>query len=310
MISQTHHSVLFQETLDGLAPQAHGIYVDATFGRGGHSSGLLARLDPYSRLIAFDRDPDAVAYASKLDSDARFQIIYQPFAQLANELRALDLVGKVDGVMMDLGVSSPQLDNAERGFSFMHDGPLDMRMDNQHGPSVAEWLATAAEEDIASVIKTYGEEKFGKRIAHEIVRVRSQQAITTTQQLVAIIDRAMPVKDKHKHPATRTFQALRIFINDEFGQLEAGLEAAVKVLKPGGRLAVISFHSLEDRIVKRFMKDLSQGKKVPARIPIAQSEIDATKQLNLVGRAIKPSAEEIAVNPRARSSVLRVAEKR
>ncbi len=304
-----HVSVLLQESVDGLAIKPDGIYVDATFGRGGHSAAILEQLGAQGRLIAFDRDPQAIQAAGRFADDARFEIIHRPFGEMAEALADKGLTGKVNGVLMDLGVSSPQLDDAARGFSFMKDGPLDMRMDTTRGMSAADWLATADEQDITQVIKEFGEEKFGKRIAHAIVQQRQQKPITRTRELAELIDQAVPVKDKYKHPATRAFQGIRIYINAELDQLRVGLKAAVDVLAQEGRLAVISFHSLEDRLVKRFMKDQSSGKKVPHNLPITQAEIDADKVLRTLGKAIKPSGEEISHNVRARSSVLRVAEK-
>jgi 16S rRNA (cytosine1402-N4)-methyltransferase len=306
----SHTSVLLQESLDGLAIKADGIYIDATFGRGGHSAAILAELGPAGRLIAFDRDPAAIAAAARFADDPRFSIVHSPFANLGDVMAAKDLMGKVDGVLMDLGVSSPQLDDAERGFSFLRDGPLDMRMDTSRGLSAAEWLNQADEQDISQVIKEFGEEKFGKRIAYAIVNQRKIKPLSRTAELAALIDEAVPVKDKYKHPATRAFQGIRIYINAELDQLRDGLKAAVQVLKPGGRLAVISFHSLEDRLVKRFMKDQSKGKNYPAGLPITQAEIDVDKVLTLMGRAIKPSVTEIQHNVRSRSAVLRVAERR
>lgn len=304
-----HTSVLLDESVNGLAIKPDGCYVDATFGRGGHSRAILAQLGDSGRLIAFDRDPQAIKAADALAGDNRFSIIHEPFANMADALDAEGLSGRIDGVLMDLGVSSPQLDDAERGFSFLRDGPLDMRMDTTRGQSAADWLATAEEQDIAQVIKEFGEEKFGKRIAHAIVNQRVATPITRTAQLAAIIDEAVPVKDKFKHPATRAFQGIRIYVNAELEQLRDGLKAAVSVLKPGGRLAVISFHSLEDRLVKRFMREQSRGKAVPHNLPVTQAEIDADKVLRTLGKAIKPSPEEITQNKRSRSSVLRVAEK-
>lgn len=309
--SPEHASVLLNECLEGLDIQPSGIYIDATFGRGGHSRAILAALGESGRLIAFDRDPQAIQEGEALaQQDSRFSIIHAAFADMAIEIEKLGLLSKVNGVLMDLGVSSPQLDQADRGFSFLRDGPLDMRMDTSSGISAAEWLASADEQDIAQVIKEFGEEKFGKRIAHGIVNARQQSPITRTLQLAKIIDEAVPVKDKFKHPATRSFQAIRIYINAELDQLRAGLKAAIKVIGPQGRLAVISFHSLEDRLVKRFMKEQSQGKSYPVGLPLTAEEIDADRVLNLIGKAIKPSKEEIEFNVRARSSVLRVAEKR
>ena len=305
-----HTSVLLQECLDGLAIKPDGIYIDATFGRGGHSGEILSQLGEQGRLIAFDRDPQAIEAAKRFADDKRFTIVHSPFADMAEVIESMSLTGGIDGVLMDLGVSSPQLDDAERGFSFLRDGPLDMRMDTSRGQSAAEWLAEADEQDITQVIKEFGEEKFGKRIAHAIVNERKVNPITRTSELVRIIDQAMPVKDKFKHPATRTFQGIRIYINAELEQLRVGLKAATAILKPKGRLAVISFHSLEDRLVKRFMKEQSKGKAVPHGLPLTQQEIDADKVLSLIGKAIKPGEDELAVNVRSRSAVLRVAEKR
>lgn len=306
--SFSHTSVLLYECIEGLAIRPDGIYVDATFGRGGHTGEILKRLGDHGRMIAFDRDPQAIEVANKID-DPRFTIIHEPFAQMAEELDKHGLSGKIDGVLMDLGVSSPQLDDAERGFSFLRDGPLDMRMDTTRGVSAAQWLADAEEQDIAQVIKEFGEEKFGKRIAHAIVNTRVDTPITRTSQLADIIDQAVPVKDKFKHPATRAFQGIRIYINAELEQLRVGLKAATKVLAPRGRMAIISFHSLEDRLVKRFMKEQSKGKNLPPGLPVTQAQIDEDKVLKLIGKAIKPSEEEIAHNVRSRSAVLRVAEK-
>lgn len=304
-----HISVLLDECIEALAIKPNGIYVDATFGRGGHSAHILASLGDEGQLIAFDRDPQAIKAAERFADDKRFRIIHSPFGDMAEEIEALGLTGKIDGVLMDLGVSSPQLDDAERGFSFLRDGPLDMRMDTSRGQSAAQWLANAEEQDITQVIKEFGEEKFGKRIAHAIVNTRKHTPITRTAQLAQIIDEAVPVKDKFKHPATRAFQGIRIYINAELEQLRVGLKAATQVLAKEGRLAVISFHSLEDRLVKRFIKEQSKGKVVPHNLPITQAEIDADKVLKALGKAIKPSEQEIANNVRSRSSVLRVAEK-
>lgn len=304
-----HVSVLLHECVEALAIQPDGIYVDATFGRGGHSAAILDALGPNGKLIAFDRDPQAIESAKRFADDARFSIIHEPFGNMADALSERGLKGKINGVLMDLGVSSPQLDDAERGFSFMKDGPLDMRMDTTRGMSAADWLATAEEQDITQVIKEFGEEKFGKRIAHAIVNRRKITPITRTKELADLIDEAVPVKDKFKHPATRAFQGIRIYVNAELEQLRVGLKAAVDILAKEGRLAVISFHSLEDRLVKRFMKEQSRGKAVPHNLPITQAEIDADKVLRTLGKAIKPTEEEIAQNVRSRSSVLRVAEK-
>lgn len=305
----SHISVLLNESVTALAIKPDGTYIDATFGRGGHSAQILAALGEQGRLIAFDRDPQAIAAAQRYKDDPRFTIIHEPFGEMVQVIEGMSLKGKIDGVLMDLGVSSPQLDDASRGFSFMKDGPLDMRMDTSRGQSAADWLATAEEQDIAQVIKEFGEEKFGKRIAHAIVERRKTQPVTRTAELAELIDEAVPVKDKYKHPATRAFQGIRIYINAELEQLRVGLKAAVEVLAPEGRLVVISFHSLEDRLVKRFIKEQSRGKVVPHNLPITQAEIDADKVLKALGKAIKPSEEEIAHNVRSRSAVLRVAEK-
>lgn len=304
-----HRSVLLDACIDGLKIKPDGLYIDATFGRGGHSQAILNHLSSEGRLIAFDRDPMAITSAQRFNADERFQIIHEPFGELQRVCEEQGLVGQVDGVLMDLGVSSPQLDDASRGFSFMREGPLDMRMDTTRGVSAAEWLAVADEQDITQVLKEFGEERFGKRIAHAIVEHRAHTPITTTSQLAQIIDQAMPVKDKHKHPATRSFQGIRIYINAELDQLRQGLKAATEVLAKEGRLAVISFHSLEDRLVKRFMREQSKGKSYPTHMPVTQAEIDADKVLRLIGKAIKPDQAELNENVRARSSVLRVAEK-
>lgn len=302
-----HISVLLTESIDALAIKPDGIYIDGTFGRGGHSGEILKHLGENGRLQAIDQDPTAIAAAQKFANDARFSIAHRRFSELREVASEQGLLGKVDGILLDIGVSSPQLDDAGRGFSFMKDGPLDMRMNPTVGQSAAEWLASAELDEIAQVIKTLGEEKFGRRIATKIVETRDDTPITSTAQLAKLIDEAVPVKDKHKHPATRTFQAIRIFINKELEEIETALYGALDVLKPGGRLAVISFHSLEDRIVKQFIKKQSKGEAIPRGLPIPDSEIKKNLTLKAEGKAIKPSAEEIARNSRARSSVLRVA---
>jgi 16S rRNA (cytosine1402-N4)-methyltransferase len=304
-----HRSVLLNESIDGLNIHPDGIYIDATFGRGGHSEQILQQLSANGRLIALDRDESAIEAAKRFDDDPRFSIHHVAFSHITDVVNELNLVGKIDGVLMDIGVSSPQLDDASRGFSFQKDGPLDMRMDRSSGVSAATWLQYADLDEITMVLKTYGEEKFGKRIAHAVLEQRAIKPLETTAEFAALIDKAVPVKDKYKHPATRSFQGVRIFINGELDQLNEGLNGAVKVLKSGGRLAVISFHSLEDRVVKRFIRTLSKGKDVPHNMPITQQEIDADKVVKAVGKAIKPSAKEVDDNVRSRSSVLRVAEK-
>lgn len=304
-----HLSVLLNESILGLDIKPDGTYIDATFGRGGHSKLILQNLSDKGRLIALDRDPEAILSAQSLQDDPRFQIEHVTFSQIGEVTDALGLSGQIDGVLMDLGVSSPQLDDADRGFSFMRNGPLDMRMDPTKGISAAQWLAKADEDDICQVIKEFGEEKFGRRIAHAVVNTRLQSPLTTTLQLAELIDQAVPVKDKFKHPATRAFQGIRIYINSELDEIKAGLKGALSAIRPGGRLAVISFHSLEDRLVKRFMREQSRGKQFPPGLPITEAEIQASKAMKLIGKALKPSAQELEHNNRARSSVLRVAQK-
>jgi len=305
----THRAVLLQESISGLNIKPDGIYIDATFGRGGHSAEILKQLSSKGRLIALDRDDTAIESAQRFIDDPRFSIHHVAFSNIKDVVNELELMCNIDGVLMDIGVSSPQLDDASRGFSFQKDGPLDMRMDRSSGISAADWLNKADLDEITKVLKTYGEEKFGKRIAHAVLEQRVIKPLETTAEFAQLIDKAVPVKDKFKHPATRSFQGVRIFINGELDQLNQGLESAVNVLKTGGRLVVISFHSLEDRVVKRFIRKLSKGKDIPRGLPITQQEIDADKLVIAIGRAIKPSAEEIAQNVRCRSSVLRIAEK-
>lgn len=303
-----HISVLMTETLDALAINPEGIYIDGTFGRGGHSGEILKRLST-GRLQAIDQDPQAIKAAEKFADDARFSIARSRFSQIKAVAEQAGILGQVDGILLDIGVSSPQLDDADRGFSFMKDGPLDMRMDPDSGRSAAQWLAEAELEEMVFVIKKYGEEKFATRIARKVIEVREHTAITTTAQLAQLIDEAVPVKDKHKHPATRTFQAIRIYINSELEEIQTALQASLEVLKPGGRLVVISFHSLEDRIVKQFIKKQSKGEAIPRGLPLTDEQLKQNLTLKAVGKAIKPSDAEIAQNPRSRSSVLRVAEK-
>ncbi|WP_017217170.1 16S rRNA (cytosine(1402)-N(4))-methyltransferase RsmH [Pseudoalteromonas sp. NJ631] len=303
-----HISVLMAETLDALAINPEGIYIDGTFGRGGHSGEILKRLST-GRLQAIDQDPQAIKAAEKFADDARFSIARSRFSQIKSVAEQAGILGQVDGILLDIGVSSPQLDDADRGFSFMKDGPLDMRMDPDSGRSAAQWLAEAELEEMVFVIKKYGEEKFATRIARKVIEVREHTEITTTAQLAQLIDEAVPVKDKHKHPATRTFQAIRIYINSELEEIQTALQASLEVLKPGGRLVVISFHSLEDRIVKQFIKKQSKGEAIPRGLPLTDEQLKQNLTLKAVGKAIKPSDAEIAQNPRSRSSVLRVAEK-
>jgi 16S rRNA (cytosine1402-N4)-methyltransferase len=301
----SHKTVLLKEAVDALKIEANGIYVDGTFGRGGHCREMLSRLGSHGRVVALDRDPQAVAAAAQL-ADSRLTMQQARFSELLDVLSALD-VDKVNGVLLDLGVSSPQLDDAKRGFSFRQDGPLDMRMDPKSGQSAAEWLMTASGKEIAEVIKAYGEERFAKQVARAIVAARSQQPLERTRQLAEIVAKAIPTREPRQDPATRTFQALRIFLNQELEELEVTLPQCVTCLKPGGRLVVISFHSLEDRITKRFMRAQSQPA-VPARLPLRESEMPRTA-LRLVGKAIRASEREVTENPRARSAVMRIAEK-
>ena len=305
-----HQTVLLREAVDALAiradaERAQGSYVDATFGRGGHSRLILERLGARGRLIALDRDPQAVAAATRIN-DARFFMVHASFAELAGVLGRLGLKG-VDGVLLDLGVSSPQLDDAVRGFSFRRDGPLDMRMDTSRGQTAAQWLETASEAEIREVIRDYGEERFAKQIAKAIVAARQGEPIVRTGQLAAIVGAAVRTRESNKDPATRTFQAVRIYLNQELAQLSLALPQILELLKPGARLAVISFHSLEDRIVKRFMRDGARAD-VPIRLPLRARELPQPR-LRLIGKPVRASAQEIEANPRARSATLRVAER-
>ncbi|RLU00432.1 16S rRNA (cytosine(1402)-N(4))-methyltransferase RsmH [Ketobacter sp.] len=303
-----HETVLLNEAVDALVTNEAGIYIDGTYGRGGHTRHALARLSPLARFIAFDKDPLALQSAEQLAaSDSRFAIIHDSFATLAAHIETLGLTGQVDGVLLDLGVSSPQLDDAGRGFSFMADGPLDMRMNNQSGQTAAQWLNQADVDEIALVLKEFGEERFAKRIARAIVAARDETPLTTTAQLAALIAKANPSKEKGKHPATRSFQAIRIFINRELDDLALVLEQALQVLKPGGRLVVISFHSLEDRMVKQFIQRKEKGDPVPRHLPIRDDMVK--RELKSLGKAVKASADEVLRNVRSRSAIMRVAEK-
>jgi 16S rRNA (cytosine1402-N4)-methyltransferase len=303
-----HRPVLFEEVLEGLQVREDGIYIDGTFGRGGHAGAILERLGAGGQLLAIDKDPQAVAAAkAQFEGDARFDIERGSFAMLSQFVEARGWQQQIDGILLDLGVSSPQLDDAARGFSFRHDGALDMRMDPEQGESAAEWLAHAEEYDIRRVLRDYGEEKFAKRIAYAIVKTRAETPITTTGQLAALIAEASPVHEKGKDPATRSFQAIRIYINGELDDLRECLPQTLDALRPGGRLAVISFHSLEDRMVKRFMRDEAKGDNFPPDLPVPQSAL--SPRLKVVGKAIRAGEQEVKGNPRARSAVLRVAER-
>jgi len=306
-IPSEHETVLRHEAVDALVTNDAGVFVDCTYGRGGHSAEILEKLGKDGRLLVIDKDLVAIEHARlHLGADERVSIHQGSFSELTDFMKD-ESIAEIDGVLMDLGVSSPQLDESERGFSFNRDGPLDMRMNQQAGQTASEWLMKAEEKDISYVLWKYGEEKFCRRIARQIVAARKKKAIETTHELVEIILDGTPRKDPNKHPATRSFQAIRIFINEELTDLELGLKAAVEALKPGGRLVVISFHSLEDRIVKRYMRDLARGEKLPDKLPIRDSEIKRT--LKLVGKANKPSVEEVSRNRRSRSSIMRIAEK-
>lgn len=306
--AELHRPVLLQEAVDGLAVRADGVYVDGTFGRGGHSRAILARLGGSGRLIALDRDPQAYAAGQALaGTETRFTMYRAAFSMLERIATEAGVSGRVDGVLLDIGVSSAQLDDPDRGFSFTQAGPLDMRMDPEHGESAAQWLAHASEQDIAHVLFTLGEERHARRIARAIVSERAAKPITDTLQLAELVSRAAPRTERHKHPATRSFQAIRIFINRELEELASCLEQCLKVLAPAGRLAVISFHSLEDRIVKRFIRDRSRPPAPDPRAPWLEPE--GKPALRAVGKAIRPSAAEQEANPRSRSATLRVAEK-
>ena len=307
---QQHITVLLNEAVQGLAIKKDGIYVDGTFGRGGHSRHILQQLGENGRLIAIDRDPRAVATAKMLaEEDPRFSIKHGPFSNLATYIKEMQLAGKVDGILLDFGVSSPQLDDAERGFSFMRDGPLDMRMDPTTGMSAAQWLAKADIDDIGWVLKTFGEEKFAYRIARAIVADRVKTPFLRTFDLAKLIERLCPNRERKKHPATRSFQAIRIYINSELDEIHKVLDGCLDVLAIGGQLSVISFHSLEDRIVKRFIRKQEKGKSFPPGLPLTDAQMQVGKTLKSIGKAIKPCEQEIKVNKRARSSVLRIAKK-
>ena len=301
-----HITVLLNEAVEALAIRPEGVYVDGTFGRGGHSRAILARLGAGGRLIAFDRDPVAV-HAGQAVQDPRFELVHAPFSDFAAALAERG-VERVDGVLLDLGVSSPQLDEAGRGMSFRFDAPLDMRMDTTRGLTAAEWLAEASVADITQVLREYGEERFAYEIAKAVVAARAGGHVATTGQLAAIVEKAVRTREPGQHPATRTFQALRICVNQELEELSLVLPQVVAALAPGGRLVVISFHSLEDRIVKRFMRDASRPPQLPARLPVRAADLPKPK-LALVGKPVWPSDAEVAANPRSRSAVMRVAER-
>lgn len=303
-----HIPVLFNEAIEGLAIKPDGIYVDGTFGRGGHAKAILEKLNEQGRLIVFDKDPTAIAVAHEMFADdERVDVIHDSFTSMQQVIESKQLFGKVDGILLDLGVSSPQLDEAERGFSFINDGPLDMRMNSSIGMDAASWIKQVDESELARVLKEYGEERFAKRIARAIVNARQEKEITRTKQLAEIVAVANPKWERHKNPATRAFQAIRIFINEELDDLSNVLLQCIDVLAVGGRLAVISFHSLEDRIAKRFINKEIKGEEIPASVPVTH---DYHKpRIRKLGKAIPPSEEEVAQNPRARSAKLRLVEK-
>ncbi|HEX6733988.1 MAG TPA: 16S rRNA (cytosine(1402)-N(4))-methyltransferase RsmH [Azonexus sp.] len=305
-VSGTHVTVLLEKAVESLAIKADGVYVDATFGRGGHSRHILSMLGAQGRLVALDRDPQAIAAGAAI-ADARFQLVHRAFGELAVAAGEAGVSG-IDGVLFDVGVSSPQIDDGERGFSFRHDAPLDMRMDTTQGETAAEWLARAETREITEVIRNYGEERFAFQIAKKVVAARLEQPIVTTAQFAALVRAAVRTREPGQDPATRSFQALRIHINQELRQLEVALPQALDLLKPGGRLVVISFHSLEDRIVKNFMRAQATPDTLPKGLPLRADQLPPPK-LRLVGKAIRPDAAEVAANPRARSAVMRVAEK-
>ena len=304
-----HKSVLLDEAVELLVHDADGIYMDGTFGRGGHSSLILQHLSAQASLHAFDKDPLAIAQAQEMIAlDTRLSITQTSFAKMDEIAQQHHCFGRVQGILLDLGVSSPQIDDASRGFSFQHDGPLEIRMNPDAGESAAQWLARAGAEEIADVLYHYGEERFSRRMARAVVEHRKQQPITTTKQLASIIAAANPKWEKGKNPATRAFQGIRIHINQELKDLEVGLQAALETLAPGGRLVVISFHSLEDRIVKRFMREHAKGDShIPRGLPVTQDQLK--RRLTLLSKARKPSPHEVDINPRSRSAVMRVAEK-
>jgi 16S rRNA (cytosine1402-N4)-methyltransferase len=306
--ASAHTTVLLREAVAALIVDPGGFYVDGTFGRGGHSREVLAKLDDSGHLLAMDKDPAAKAHAEQVFSgDRRFEFVQGSFTRLRQAVEERGRLGAVDGILLDLGVSSPQLDEAERGFSFSQEGPLDMRMDPSQGISAADWINRAKESEIAQVLKEYGEERFARRIARAIVAERAEHPIERTNQLAAIVAKAHPAWEVGKHPATRSFLAIRLYINRELEDLEELLGQVVEVLKPGGRLVVISFHSLEDRIVKRFIRRQERGEELPRGLPVMESQLNRT--MKAIGKAIRPVAGEVESNVRARSAIMRVAEK-
>lgn len=308
MDANTHCPVLAEEVLAGLELRADGIYIDATYGRGGHSAAILSRLGPVGRLYALDQDPLAVADAqARFGSDQRFSAVRGRFSMLGDYVDGWGVKERVNGILIDLGVSSPQLDEPARGFSFRSEGPLDMRMDPDTGLSAAQWLNGVDEGTLTTTLRTLGEERYAKRVARAIVKARAVKRIETTAELAAVVRAAVPTREPGKDPATRSFQAIRMAVNHELDELQGVLPQALNALAPGGRLAVISFHSLEDRIVKNFMRDEAQGPRFPRRLPVTAAL--QVSRLKIVGRAVRPGAEEVRQNPRARSATLRIAER-
>jgi len=308
MNKREHEPVLLAEAVNALAIQKEGIYIDGTFGRGGHSTAIVQQLARTGHLLVIDKDPDAIKAATELAVKYPQLLIEQgTFADIGQFVAVHHWAEKIDGILLDLGISSPQIDKAERGFSFMKEGPLDMRMDPSHGQNAADWINSAREEDLADVFWRYGEERFSRRIAKAIVSIRAKEPIMDTKQLADIVAKAHPKWDKHKHPATRCFQAIRIYINNELKDLERGLEESLKVLRTGGRLAVITFHSLEEQMVKRFIRHSTHGQEMPRDLPIQANFF--SKKLKCLGKAVKPTLDEIKINPRSRSSKLWIMEK-
>ncbi len=308
MSEYTHYSVLLNESVEAVVTDHDGIYLDGTFGRGGHSKHILKQLSETGQLLAFDKDPAAVSVGQNLSQgDPRFFIEQTSFADMGDVLKKRGWFGQVSGILLDLGVSSPQLDDAERGFSFMNDGPLDMRMNPDAGASAADWVNQQSEQSIIDALKTFGEERFAKRIARAIVETRTQAPFTRTAQLADVVAKANPKWEPGKHPATRAFQAIRIAVNNELGDLEQVLEVALDALKPGGRLVIISFHSLEDRLVKRFFKKMARGPEFPRHLPVTADMVKP--YLNILGKAVRASEKELQENVRSRSAIMRVGQK-
>ncbi len=306
----SHQPVLFQQVIDLMKIKPDGIYIDGTFGRGGHSAAILAKLNENGRLLVMDKDPEAIAYAKQIHSDdARVTIIHDDYGHMAECIEQLGLKQLVDGVLLDLGVSSPQLDDAQRGFSFLQNGPLDMRMNPEQGMSAAEWIMIAKEKEISDVLWQLGEERFSRRIAKKIIEYRQDQAITDTATLVSIISDCVPAHKEKKHPATRSFQAIRMKVNQELDHIHQVLDGIFDVVKIGGQLLVISFHSLEDRLVKRFIKQHSTPPAIPKGLPVRDSDLQITVRLRNIGKAVKATGEEIKQNTRSRSAILRIAER-